>query len=171
VTTRTGDGGRSSDYSGRQDWKDSAVFGVLGDIDELSSWLGLVKAEVPWRRWRTRAVETAQRKLQTLGSQVATAPGSPEAERIGRIPADDVDEIEGWERRLLDHGVAIKPVFVLPGATRRSAETDVARTVCRRAERSLVGFIRTQGRPDLQRGALYLNRLSDFLFLLARNRE
>lgn len=172
VTTRRGDGGQTSDYAGRLDWKDSPLFGVLGDLDELSSWLGLITHdEPPWHPRVRRSLRTAQARLQTLGSMVATPPDSPEAERISRLSAADVEEIEEWEQRLFNGGLVIKPQFVLPGQNRASARADVARTVCRRAERHLVGLIRESDRSDLVPGARYLNRLSDWLYLLARDRE
>ena len=102
---------------------------------------------------------------------VATPPDSPEAERISRVTSADVDEIEQWEQRIFAGGLMIKPHFVLPGNTPASARADVARTVCRRAERNFVGLIRHSNRSDLVAGARYLNRLSDWLYLLARNRE
>lgn len=168
VTTRTGDGGQSADYSGRRDWKDAPHFEVLGDLDELSSWLGMLRHASWWPTAASKPLLIAQRRLQTLGSMVATPPDSPEASRIPRLTSAEVDEIEAWEQSLFSAGLVIRPVFVLPGATKASAQADVARTVCRRAERHLVGYIRTSARFDLNEGARYLNRLSDWLFLLAR---
>lgn len=166
VTTRTGDGGRTSTFSGQVAWKDDAVFGVLGDLDELSSWLGILKHLGPERD----DLEVVQTRLMHLGSRVATAPDDPALERMQPVGAAQVEELERWERRLFDGGVVIRPQFVLPGASPRSAQADVARTVCRRAERRMVAFVR-DGRPDLAPGARYLNRLSDVLYVLARSWE
>lgn len=167
VTTRTGDGGKTSDYSGTVDWKDAAVFDLLGDLDELNSWLGVVKHHAGDRG----RLETIQAKLIDLGSLVATDPGSTLASGLRPVAETDVSWLELWEKALLDGGVEIRPAFVLPGGTEASAWTDVARTVCRRAERRLVRFIRDQPRPDLKGAAGYLNRLSDLLFILARSLE
>jgi len=165
VTTRTGDGGKTSTYSGAVDWKDAPVFEVLGDLDELSSWLGVIK---PWGH--RDVIEAIQTKLLQIGSLVATAPGSPLGDGLKKVTAEDVFGLEAWEKGLLDT-VVIEPVFVLPGSTPESAWTDVARTVCRRAERRMVTFVRDTPRPDLKEAARYLNRLSDALFILARSRD
>lgn len=164
VTTRNGDGGKTSDYSGTVDWKDSPVFELLGDLDELNSWLGVLKHLGPPRA----QLEAVQTVLLNLGSRVATAPSSPLATKLKAVGDPQIDDLERWERKLFDSGVKIQPQFVLPGASPRSAQADVARTVCRRAERKMVAFVR-DGRPDLAPGARYLNRLSDVLFVLARS--
>ena len=171
VTTRTGDGGKSTDYTGRQDWKDAPVFSLLGDLDELGSWLGVVKHLGKYRA----ELESAQSLLLAIGSLVATEPmfdegGNPTEAlyaRLRPVNQNDIDTLEDWERRLMDR-VTLKPVFVLTGGTKKAAWCDVARTVCRRAERSLVGFLRANPRPDLIAASRWINRLSDVLFVLAR---
>ena len=165
VTTRTGDDGRSSDYSGTVDWKDAPVFEVLGDLDELGSWLGLIKH---FGRYEV-TLERIQTQLLDMGSLVATTPGSSLADALRRITDADVDKLELWEKHLFDDGVVIEPKFVLAGRSPRSARVDVARTVCRRAERHLVAFVRGGGRSDLHPSSRYLNRLSDCLFVFARS--
>jgi len=167
VTTRTGDNGKTSDYTGSVDWKDAPVFAVLGDLDELNSWLGVIKH---FGCYET-TLEKIQGKLLNLGSLVATAPHSPLATTLTLLTDADIDRLEVWEKHLFDDGVAIEPVFVLPGKTQQSALVDVARTVCRRAERGFVAFVRDQGRPDLHAASRYLNRLSDCLFVFARSLE
>lgn len=163
VTTRTGDGGKTSDYSGTVDWKDAPLFELLGGLDELSSWLGVLK-HIGGHRGD---LEVVQSRLMALGSVAATNPESPLTANLRRITGTEIDELEAWEHRLL-RGVVIQPAFVLPGASPQSAQADVARTVCRRIERRMVAFVR-DGRPDLAPGARYLNRLSDVLFILARS--
>ena len=167
VTTRTGDDGKSSDYSGSVDWKDAPVFEVLGDLDELTSWLGVIKHF----GHHQPTLEDIQRKLLDAGSLIATSPASALFASLRLITDTDVDALEHWEKQMLDAGVVIRPVFVLPGATPRSARIDVARTVCRRVERRLVAFMRERQRPDLRGASRYLNRLSDGLFVLARSFE
>jgi cob(I)alamin adenosyltransferase len=147
------------------------MFGVLGDLDELGSWLGVLKHLGQSRR----ELEDAQRRLLTLGSLVATDPAldsrgavtSPVYAGLARITGDDVSTLEVWEKRLMAR-VEIQPQFVLTGGTKKAAWCDVARTVCRRAERSLVALIRSESRSDLTTGARWVNRLSDVLFVLAR---
>lgn len=165
VTTRTGDGGKTSTYSGTVEWKDAAVFELLGDLDELNSWLGVIK---PFGH--PGSIEAVQSKLLKIGSLVATAPESPLFAGLQQVTADDVVELEAWEKSLLG-SVVIEPVFILPGATPEAAWTDVARTVCRRVERRMVPFVRDTPRADLKESARYLNRLSDVLFVLARSRD
>ena len=167
VTTRTGDNGKTSNYSGSVDWKDAPVFEVLGDLDELSSWLGVLKH---FGRYQA-TLEKVQAKLLHLGSQVATDPSSALAATLTLVTDADVDRLEVWEKHLFDDGVVIEPAFVLPGKTPQSAQVDVARTVCRRAERHFVAYVRHHGRADLHAGSRYLNRLSDVLFVLARSFE
>lgn len=163
VTTRTGDSGKTSDFTGAVDWKDAPVFAVLGDLDELSSWLGVLKHLGDARD----DLEVVQTRLMHFSSRVATTPGSPLEAGLPPFGTSQVDELEAWEQRLLAAGAVIRPRFVLPGGSPRSAQADVARTVCRRAERRLVAFVRDE-RPDLAVGARYVNRLSDVLYILAR---
>jgi len=167
VTTRTGDNGRTSDYSGTVDWKDSPLFDLLGDLDELSSWLGMVKHQGAHRG----QLEIVQTRLLNIGSLVATDPASPLFTTLRPVSAADVDMLELWEHTLFNTGVVIRPVFVLPGGTPGSAPIDVARAVCRRTERRMVAFVRDRPRPDLKDASRYLNRLSDALFVLARSLE
>lgn len=167
VTTRNGDGGKSSTYSGEVVWKDDLVFELLGNVDELSSWLGILKQKAG----EGKKLEQIQRRLVDLGASVATNPRSNLAVRWTPVSAHDVDQLETWEQELLDSGVTIRPEFILPGASEVSAWIDVTRTVCRRTERSIVRFMREAERPDLREGSRYLNRLSDWLFLWARSRD
>jgi len=166
VTTKTGDGGRSSDYSGRTDWKDAPVFELLGELDELGSWLGVCRHLGRGRK----ELETCQRILLRIGALVATDPADERYSTL--VPVDEaaLEALEQWEAELMTR-TTLKPVFVLAGGTRKSAWVDVARTVCRRAERTAVAFVRAQNRPDLAPSSRWLNRLSDALFVLARNYE
>ena len=129
VTTRTGDRGKSSDYSGTVGWKDEPVFETLGELDELNSWLGIIKHSSRHKP----ALEAIQSKLIDVGSLVATSPDSPLYAKLRPITDADIETLEAWEKQLLDAGVVIKPAFVLPGATPSSAAVDVARSVCRPA--------------------------------------
>jgi ATP:cob(I)alamin adenosyltransferase len=166
VTTKTGDGGRSSDYSGHTDWKDAPVFGLVGELDELGSWLGVCKHLGRGRK----ELEACQRVLLQMGALVATNPADARYAALARVDAEALEALERWEASLMSR-TTLKPVFVLVGGTRKSAWVDVARTVCRRAERTAVAFVRDQNRQDLVFSARWLNRLSDVLFVLARNYE
>ena len=138
VTTRTGDSGTTGDYSGKRDWKDAPIFELLGELDELNSALGVAKHHLPARD----ELHAVQRALIELGSLVATDPiTSPERyAKLKPFGAERIDILEKWQQSLLGE-TELSPEFVLPGATLASAHTDLARTVCRRAERRLVGFM------------------------------
>lgn len=177
VTTRGGDKGESSLFDGQRRRKDDAIFEALGDLDELTSWIGLVRAR---RRdsW-TGALGDADRELREVQSVIqrvcaliACSPGSPEYARLTAIDQGTVGELELREARLL-RVTTIRPSFVLPGESEISAELDVARSICRRCERRIVSVIRAPGnpRPDLHTCQHYLNRLSDYLFVAARCAE
>jgi len=106
------------------------------------------------------AMVTVQHDLFDLGGEIAV-PGTTRLARrqIARIE----DRLEGWNRDL----PALKE-FILPGGTRAAALAHLARTVCRRAERSLVALARTEGGSVSDSARIYLNRLSDLLFVLGR---
>jgi cob(I)alamin adenosyltransferase len=176
VTTKGGDGGKTALYSGEFLPKDDAHFRVLGDVDELSSWLGVCR-HAGLAAAAVRQIHGAQQLLYRLMSVVATDPRNAEAYAGLKPPTEaDVVELEHWEKAWLDQA-AIEPRFVIPGeANLASAQLDYARTLARRAERSLVGFIHEIGAaqsnaPDLYLCQKYLNRLSDWLFVLARHAD
>jgi cob(I)alamin adenosyltransferase len=167
VTTRGGDRGETSLYNGERRRKDDLLFETMGDIDELSSQLGVVKASCE-NRGLAGVISEIQRKLIALGAQVATPKNDPLFAEIAKITEEDVVAIEKVESDYLKK-TEIGTAFVLPGDTLLSAQLDVARTVCRRAERRLVGCIRDRAMIQLASGQHYLNRLSDLLFVLARH--
>lgn len=165
VTTRGGDRGESSLYSGQRLRKDDIIFELLGDLDELSSTLGIVRAHT-----HSKDILKIQKKLLTLGACAATMPASPQYEQIVKITPDDVAALEKLEHKLLGK-TAVSSQFICPGETVESAYIDVARTIARRCERRCVTIIRERSRPDLIASQQYLNRLSDYLFILARYSE
>ncbi|MFP4375058.1 MAG: cob(I)yrinic acid a,c-diamide adenosyltransferase [Spirochaetaceae bacterium] len=173
VTTRGGDDGRSSLYSGERRFKDEDVFWVLGDLDELMSVLGIVRRAMDASerlRREIRAIDTVQHTLMTVCTVLATAPGSEESARVPNISDRDVEKLERREKALLDR-TTIGGEFVLPGAQGSSIpEIDLARAVTRRCERRIVTLIRSSGRADEEARVCrqYVNRLSDYLFVLAR---
>ena len=172
VTTRGGDRGDTSLYNGDRRAKDENVFEALGDVDELSSCLGLVKARLRLDKLPGAVgnVESIQKLLLTIGGEIATPRASDLFHSISRLKKADIMELEKMEHLLLKE-TRIEPEFILPGQSLLSAEIDVARSVCRRAERSLVRCIRRDGSIHLALVQNYLNRLSDYLFILARAAE
>lgn len=177
VTTRGGDTGESTLYDGTRLCKADVVFEALGELDELSSWLGVVRAR---RReeWSgpVRDLDGELYEVQTVLSRTAAlvscSPSSRNYARLEQVDGGTVSELELREARLL-RITRIKPAFVVPGETEVSAELDYGRALCRRCERRLVAVIRSPGhpRPDLHDAQRYLNRLSDYLFVAARTAE
>ena len=157
ITTRTGDGGETGLGDGSRASKDSARVHALGDVDELNSALGALLAEELPPDIRS-ALAPVQQDLLDLGGELSI-PGHAllKPQRIG--------DLEGL---LAAWNAALPPLkeFILPGGSRAAAAAHVARTVCRRAERSLVALGRAERVSDPARQ--YLNRLSDLLFVAAR---
>ena len=177
VTTRAGDTGESSLFDGERRSKADDVFEALGDLDELSSWIGVLRARrrEHWSgplRDLDHELYEVQTVLSRIAALVACSPGTPQYARLTQIDDDTVAEIELREARLLKV-TRIEPVFIVPGATEAAAEIDYARTICRRSERRLVAAIRSSAypRPDLHTAQHYLNRLSDYLFVAGRSAE
>ncbi len=172
VTTRAGDRGDSCLYNGERRGKDEHIFDALGDIDELSSWLGLIKTGLRKRAsGNTIAdIEVIQKNLITAGGEIATPRASEQFHTISKLTPEDIEHIEKIEYSLLKK-TRIEAEFILPGKTELSSQIDIGRSVCRRAERAVVRCIRRDGSIHLSGVQNYLNRLSDFLFILARAEE
>jgi cob(I)alamin adenosyltransferase len=170
VYTRTGDKGTTALVGGARVPKDSPRVECYGAIDELNSAIGLARsfnAEAPSSPARDRLegiLERLQNELFDLGSELATP---PDAEYAGmfKVGTDDVRALE----RLMDEcqkGLEPLASFVLPGGGTVSAFLHQARTVCRRAERTLLRLDREE--PLGPHVLPYVNRLSDLLFVLSR---
>jgi cob(I)alamin adenosyltransferase len=157
ITTRTGDAGETGLGDGARVPKDHPRVAALGDVDELNSALGLVLAEDVPKDIRS-ALGEVQQDLLDLGGELSI-PGHAllKAERVLFLD----QSLASW-----NEGLPPLKEFILPGGSRAAAAAHLARTVCRRAERSVVSLARkeTVGEPARQ----YLNRLSDLLFVLAR---
>ncbi|KAJ2006989.1 hypothetical protein H4R26_001044 [Coemansia thaxteri] len=172
VYTRTGDKGTSSLFTGERRAKDDAVFAALGATDELSSVLGLAIAHLQDTAAGDPLIsqlEAIQCLLQDVGSNVATPISSSHASpaKINRTRFDPdghhCSQLERWIDAL-DGGLPVHRSFILPSGGLAASTLHVARTVCRRAERSLVPL-----KDDIDREALmFVNRLSDYLFVAAR---
>jgi cob(I)alamin adenosyltransferase len=157
IVTRTGDDGTTGLGDGTRVGKDSLRVRALGDVDELNSALGLALAE-PMPDPVRALLQAIQNDLFDLGGEVCIP---------GRC-ALSTTHVEQLDRHIEALREALPPLreFVLPAGTRAAAACHLARTICRRAERSLVEL----GRHETvsARGIQYLNRLSDLLFLAAR---
>lgn len=169
IYTKTGDKGSTSLYGGVKVSKTNIRIEAYGTTDELNSFLGLINAHTSHKDV-VNQVLVIQEKIFVLGSELATpkeklylANGKSRIPEMIQDQEIDVLEtwIDEWEKTLdpLTH-------FILPGGGRASASAHVARTICRRAERNVVALSEVEEiRPELQK---FLNRLSDYLFVLAR---
>jgi len=162
ITTRTGDGGDTGLGDGSRVRKDSARVALLGEIDELNSAIGVLLAETVPEKIR-QGLEGVQHDLFDLGGDVSI-PGRATMSGV------QIEKLETLQEELNSDLSPLKE-FILPGGTRAAALAHLARAVCRRAERSLVALSSSGKVADA--GRIYLNRLSDLLFVLARvlNRE
>lgn len=166
IYTRTGDEGETALFGGGRVSKDHPRVAAYGDVDELSSVLGVVRATEP-AGFFDPLFESIQRDLFSIGGHLATPDPARVAKALEKadLSADRVGELE----RLIDEADRELPplrAFVLPAGTPKAAALHLARTVCRRAERSVVHLAQGSEVPGLF--LVYLNRLSDLLFTLAR---
>jgi cob(I)alamin adenosyltransferase len=157
ITTRTGDAGQTGLTGGERVDKDSARIEAIGDVDELNSAIGLVLAhDVPPEVHE--CLIQVQHDLFNLGGELSM----PDQVLVG---AGDVERLE----HLLDQfNAGLPPLkeFILPGGGAAAATCHLARAVCRRVERRLIALARTE--PVNMPARIYLNRLSDLLFILCR---
>jgi cob(I)alamin adenosyltransferase len=166
IYTGTGDAGETGLFGGDRVPKDHIRVVAYGDVDELNAALGSVLAADP-EEFERPLLETVQRDLFRIGAELAT----PEPARLLRSRPDaeiGPDRIVALEQAIDAHVAALPPLrnFILPGGTSKAAALHLARTVCRRAERSVVALSHTA--PVSATILRYLNRLSDLLFTLAR---
>lgn len=159
ISTKTGDGGESGLANGQRLGKDQPIFEVIGTVDELNSWLGLVAAKLaqsftPHQQFLFKIQDT----LFYIGAEIALAPKTKLSQTAVKQLEKKADALQqsmskDWHTK-----------FLLPGGTELGGYLDVARTVCRRCERLLVAFSQQQKvSPVVLR---YINRLSDYLYLL-----
>ena len=162
--TKTGDDGTTGLFGGVRVNKDSERVETYGTVDELNAVLGLVRASGAPAEI-DELLEAIQNDLFAVGAEIACAPGKEV--RLGCDPVGDA-RIAALEQAIDSADSALPPLktFVLPGGSPSAAALHHARTVCRRAERLLVRTSRSGSvRNEL---VIYLNRLSDLLFALAR---
>ena len=163
IYTKTGDRGETGTFGGPRLRKDDPRVEAMGDVDELNAVIGLARCERLEERM-DQLLRSIQNELFDLGAELAT----PEPARMGmrRVTAGLITQIES----AIDEYEAQLPAlaaFVLPGGVRPAALLHLARTVCRRAERRVVAL--SQQAEIADELIVYLNRLSDLLFVLARS--
>lgn len=164
IYTRTGDAGETALFDGRRVPKSDLRVDAYGEVDELNACIGLVLAE-ELDDEVAGILRRIQQDLFAVGGRLAD-PSHKIAARVGKVMLGgaDITRLEEWIDRL---EAELPPLrrFILPGGSRPGALLHLARTVCRRAERRIVLLGADALEPEL---LAYVNRLSDFLFVLAR---
>jgi cob(I)alamin adenosyltransferase len=167
IYTKTGDLGQTSLFQGKRVFKNDLRCEVYGSVDELNSQLGIVVGQIKKFKDSQKALLKIQNELFDLGAELATP---SDATKDGTSPNQSIgdSEIQRLEKEIDQMEKKLKPLrnFILPGGSAGSAGLHLARTVCRRSERSLITL--HQKEPVRAQVLIYLNRLSDYLFVMAR---
>jgi cob(I)alamin adenosyltransferase len=166
IYTKTGDAGTTGLFGGGRVPKDDSRVDAYGDVDELNAVLGAARATGPMPRV-DEVLVAVQRDLFAIGALLATPDVEKMHAQLAKARIDDA-RIEELERAIdaCDNELEPLKAFIIPGGTPKAAALHVARTVCRRAERKVVHLQHSVELPKLT--VVYLNRLSDLLFSLAR---
>jgi cob(I)alamin adenosyltransferase len=181
IYTQTGDRGKTSMLSGERVAKDHVRIDAYGEIDELNAGIGILIAFLEPGADRPAADQVDQVKDQLLGIQsdlfvtgawLAATPDSEARKRLAPLTETHTQAIESFIDAMQAQLPELKS-FILPGGHVAAAWAHLVRTVCRRVERAVVHLDRTQdqqesGRDDLKPVVAYINRLSDYFFVLAR---
>jgi cob(I)alamin adenosyltransferase len=164
VYTRGGDKGKTSLVGGQRVSKACIRLEAYGTIDELSAHLGLLAAELP-EGHEQMMVERIQNCLFNVCTNLATDQSKTPLYPSAHLPEGEIALLE-QEVDTIMHELPEAQGFILPGGTREAAQAHVCRTVCRRAERRIVALSEEADvSPEVQQ---YINRLSDYLFVLAK---
>ncbi|MDT0606948.1 cob(I)yrinic acid a,c-diamide adenosyltransferase [Croceitalea rosinachiae] len=164
IYTKTGDKATTSLFTGKRVSKHHIRIESYGTIDELNSFLGLLRdQEIDSNSKELLAI--IQNKLFTLGAILATEPKKDNRLKIARIHDEDIQQLEK-EMDLMNEKLPEMTHFILPGGHTTVSYCHIARTVCRRAERMISYLHENEPVPDNL--LAYINRLSDYLFVLAR---
>jgi len=170
IYTKTGDKGETSLFGGTRVKKSNVRIEAYGTVDELNSYIGLIRDQI-MDPSLTKDLIIVQNKLFTMGAMLAT-PEDKEKLKNGKdrlkIEKIKTDEIEFLEHKMDEMNAFLQPMthFILPGGHTSVSFCHIARCVCRRAERITVELADQEAiNPQI---LIYLNRLSDYLFVLAR---
>ena len=163
IYTKTGDKGTTALFGGKRVSKADLRIDTYGTIDELNSWIGMVR-DLEVNQKRKDVLVEIQDRLFTVGSILATEPGNTKV----KIPSLAEADILFLEKEIDAMDAALPPMrfFVLPGGHIAISHCHVARTVCRRSERLIIALHAQESVPD--EVIKYINRLSDYLFVLSR---
>lgn len=166
IYTKTGDKGETGLYGADRVPKDHARVEAYGTVDEASSAIGVARSLLAKEHADIQEhLESVQNTLFDLGADLATRAGSPYQKKVARIDSEDVAGLEALIDRYQEEAPPLTG-FIHPGGHPAAAALQLARAITRRAERRLVSLMRLEeANPE---ALCYLNRLSDFLFTLAR---
>jgi cob(I)alamin adenosyltransferase len=165
--TRSGDDGTTALFGGARVRKDHPRVEAYGSVDELNSAIGVAIAVMSDRQLRDE-LTSIQNELFNIGSELASESAADKASAFGALFTDAAGKIATLERRTDELDADLPPLqtFILPSGSQAGALLHLCRTICRRAERAVVRLSDAEPvNPDITR---YLNRLSDYLFALAR---
>ena len=165
IYTKTGDAGKTSLIGGTKVPKSHLRIETYGTVDELNSYLGLVADQLDDEKSKT-VLKEVQDRLFTIGSSLACDPDKEPSMKLPDLKEDDITFLEKEMDRMNEELPPMKN-FILAGGHVAISSTHVARTVCRRAERLCVNMKEHEVFVD-PLVIVYLNRLSDYLFVLAR---
>ncbi len=163
VYTKTGDKGETSLFGGKRVLKSNVRIDAYGTSDELNAWIGLIRSqEIKEEHIKTLVI--IQDKIFTLGAQLAKDPEKPKL----KLPTIQIEDIYLLEKEMDRMEESLPPMkhFTLPGGNNVVSYCHIARTVCRRCERLIVELKQEAEVDDLV--LKYVNRLSDYLFVLSR---
>lgn len=163
IYTKTGDKGTTALFGGKRVSKADLRIDTYGTVDELNSWMGMVRDQDVNQK-RSEALIRIQNNLFIVGSVLATEPGN---EKV-KIPTLSETEVHFLEQEIdaMETTLPVMRFFVLPGGHTAVSTCHIARTVCRRAERLCIALHEQE--PVAPIVIQYLNRLSDYLFVLSR---
>ena len=155
IYTKTGDKGTTSLASGERVSKTDVRIDAYGTVDELNSWVGMLRA---CAQHADEQLQWIQNKLFNLGAALSEAPGE-------WITEQDVLQLENWIDAMQEQ-LPKQKAFLLPAGSEAVCRCHVCRTICRRAERKMIEIENTTGENDF--GLKFINRLSDYFFVLSR---
>lgn len=166
IYTKTGDAGDTGLFGGGRVPKSHPRVEAYGDVDELNAFIGMARAVEMMPRI-DEVLVPVQRDLFAIGALLATPDRDKMKKQLEKASIDD-RRITELERAIDDGDKELEPLksFIVPGGTPKAAALHVARTVCRRAERRVIAIAEREAIPPIV--VVYLNRLSDLLFTLAR---
>jgi len=163
IYTKTGDDGTTGLFGGGRVKKASIRVEAYGTVDETNAVIGIARA-TKLSTETDRILGEVQVDLFTLGAELACVPGKESKMNMALLSSKDAERLEA-AIDLAETGLPPLKTFVLPGGTPQAAALHLARTVCRRAERAVLAIDDAAPRAE---AVIYLNRLSDLLFVLSR---